>query len=61
MFNTLYLTIIYVPVLNVVALLLAVGVYNAGKAGNLYKSMLFFPNLLSMTVIGLIWRIIYRS
>jgi ABC-type sugar transport system permease subunit len=58
-FNTLYLTIIYVPVLNVVALLLAVGVYNAGKTGNLYKAMLFFPNLLSMTVIGMIWNIIY--
>jgi ABC-type sugar transport system permease subunit len=58
-FNTLYLAIIYVPVLNVVALLLAVGVYNAGKMGNLYKAMLFFPNLLSMTVIGMIWNIIY--
>ena len=58
-FNTLYLAVIYVPVLNVVALLLAVGVYNAGKAGNVYKAMLFFPNLLSMTVIGMIWNIIY--
>jgi ABC-type sugar transport system permease subunit len=58
-FNTLYLAIIYVPVLNVVALLLAVGVYNAGRAGNLYKSLLFFPNLLSMTVVALIWRVIY--
>jgi ABC-type sugar transport system permease subunit len=58
-FNTVYLAIIYVPVLNVVALLLAVGVYNAGKAGNVYKAMLFFPNLLSMTVIGMIWNIIY--
>jgi ABC-type sugar transport system permease subunit len=58
-FNTLYLTVIYVPVLNVLALLLAVAVYNSGKAGNVYKSMLFFPNLLSMTVIALIWRIIY--
>jgi ABC-type sugar transport system permease subunit len=48
-----------VPVLNVVALLLAVAVYNSGKAGNVYKSMLFFPNLLSMTVVALIWRIIY--
>jgi ABC-type sugar transport system permease subunit len=57
--NTLYLTVIYVPVLNVVALLFAVAVYNSGKAGNVYKSMLFFPNLLSMTVIALIWRIIY--
>src|SRR4030042_1449775 len=54
-FNTLYLTIIYVPVLNVVALLLAVGVYGAGKAGNLYKAMLFFPNLLSMPALGLLW------
>jgi ABC-type sugar transport system permease subunit len=59
-FNTVYLAIIYVPVLNVIALLLAVAVYNAGKAGNLYKAMLFFPNLLSMTVIAMIWSIIYR-
>ncbi len=58
-FNTLYLTVIYVPVLNALALLLAVAVYNAGRAGNLYKSMLFFPNLLSMTVVALVWRIIY--
>jgi multiple sugar transport system permease protein/raffinose/stachyose/melibiose transport system permease protein len=58
-FNTLYLMVIYVPVLNALALLLAVAVYNAGKAGNLYKSMLFFPNLLSMTVVALVWRIIY--
>jgi ABC-type sugar transport system permease subunit len=57
--NTLYLIIIYVPVLNVLALLLAVAVYNSGKAGNLYKSLLFFPNLLSMTVVALIWKIIY--
>ena len=59
-FNTLYLAIIYVPVLNAVALLLAVGVYNAGRAGNVYKAMLFFPNLLSMTVIAMIWNTIYR-
>jgi ABC-type sugar transport system permease subunit len=59
-FNTLYLAVIYVPVLNVVALLLAVGVYNAGRAGNVYKAMLFFPNLLSMTVIAMIWNTIYR-
>jgi ABC-type sugar transport system permease subunit len=57
--NTLFLIIIYVPVLNVLALLLAVAVYNAGRAGNIYKSLLFFPNLLSMTVIAMIWRIIY--
>jgi ABC-type sugar transport system permease subunit len=59
-FNTVYLAIIYVPVLNVIALLLAVGVYGAGKAGNVYKAMLFFPNLLSMTVIAMVWNMIYR-
>lgn len=57
--NTFYLIILYVPVLNVVALLLAVAVYNVGKIGNLYKSILFFPNVLSMTVVAFIWKIIY--
>ena len=59
-FNTLYLAVIYVPVLNAVALLLAVAVYNVGRTGSVYKAMLFFPNLLSMTVIGMIWNTIYR-
>ena len=57
--NTLYLIVIYVPVLNVIALLLAVAVYNAGRAGTVYKTLLFFSNLLSMTVVALIWRTIY--
>jgi ABC-type sugar transport system permease subunit len=57
--NTLYLIVIYVPVLNAIALLLAVAVYNAGKMGTVYKSLLFFSNLLSMTVVALIWRTIY--
>jgi ABC-type sugar transport system permease subunit len=57
--NTLYLTVIYVPVLNAIALLMAVAVYNAGRAGTIYKSLLFFPNLLSMTVVAMIWKIIY--
>jgi raffinose/stachyose/melibiose transport system permease protein len=57
--NTGYLIILYVPVLNVIALLLALAVYSVKKAGNLYKSVLFFPNVLSMTVVALIWRLIY--
>ncbi len=62
-FNTLYLLVIYVPVLNIIALLLAVGIYNAGKTGNIYKAVLFFPNLLAMTVVGFIWKLIlsYRG
>jgi ABC-type sugar transport system permease subunit len=57
--NTFYLIILYVPVLNVIALLMAVAVYNVGKVGNIYKSILFFPNVLSMTVVAFIWKIIY--
>lgn len=57
--NTGYLVILYVPVLNTIALLLALAVYSVKKAGNLYKSVLFFPNVLSMTVVALIWRLIY--
>lgn len=57
--NTAYLVVVYVPVLNVIALLLALAVYNVRKAGNIYKSILFFPNVLSMTVVALIWRLIY--
>ena len=51
----LYLIVIYVPVLNVIALLLAVAVYNSGRAGTVYKTLLFFSNLLSMTVVALIF------
>ncbi|MEW5814272.1 MAG: sugar ABC transporter permease [Spirochaetota bacterium] len=57
--NTGYLVILYVPVLNVIALLLALAVYHVKRTGNLYKSVLFFPNVLSMTVVALIWRLIY--
>jgi raffinose/stachyose/melibiose transport system permease protein len=57
--NTGFLVVLYVPVLNVIALLLALAVYNVKKVGNVYKSILFFPNVLSMTVVALIWRIIY--
>ena len=57
--NTGFLVVLYVPVLNVIALLLALAVYNVKKVGNVYKSILFFPNVLSMTVVAMIWRIIY--
>jgi len=57
--NTGYLIILYVPVLNAIALILALAVFNVKKAGSVYKSVLFFPNVLSMTVIALIWRLIY--
>ncbi len=58
--NTLYLMIIYVPVLNILAIVIAALIVNVkNKIGNFYKSVLFFPNLLSMTVVGFIWKLMY--
>jgi ABC-type sugar transport system permease subunit len=58
--NTLTLTILYVPVLNILALVLATLVFSVGRRiGNFYKSVLFFPNLLCMVVVGFIWKLMY--
>ena len=55
--NTFYLMIIYIPVLNVLALSLAVMIKDSGKKlQNLFKSVFFFPNLLALAVTGYIWR-----
>lgn len=60
LFNTFYLGILYVPILNALALLFATLIYNVGKKiGNLYKSVLFFPNLLSKVVVGFVWLLMY--
>ena len=58
--NTLYLTILYVPILNILALVLATLVFGVSRRmGNFYKSLLFFPNLLCMVVVGFIWKLMY--
>ncbi|MBC8585364.1 carbohydrate ABC transporter permease [Youxingia wuxianensis] len=58
--NTFYLIILYVPVLNILALLFAVIIYDIGKLANVYKVILFLPNIISMVVVGFIWRTIYN-
>jgi ABC-type sugar transport system permease subunit len=58
--NTLFLIILYVPVLNIIALLFAVVVYDVGKLATFYKVVLYLPNILSMVVVGVIWRVIYN-
>lgn len=59
LFNTFYLIILYVPVLNVLAVLLAVTIYDIGRCASFYKAVLFLPNIVSMVVVGFIWRTIY--
>lgn len=58
--NTFYLIILYVPVLNIMAILFAVIIYDIGRAANFYKVVLFLPNIVSMVVVGFIWRTIYN-
>jgi multiple sugar transport system permease protein/raffinose/stachyose/melibiose transport system permease protein len=61
LWNTLLLAIIYVPVLNVMALILASIIHRMRyKAGNFVKAVLFFPNLLSPTVVGFIWLLMFQ-
>jgi ABC-type sugar transport system permease subunit len=59
-FNSFYLIVLYVPVLNVISLLLAIIIYDIGKMGNFYKVTIFLPNILSMVVVGVLWRVIYN-
>jgi raffinose/stachyose/melibiose transport system permease protein len=60
-FNTIFLIILYVPVLNIISILFAVLVYDVGgKLSNFYKVVLFMPNILSMVVVGVIWKVIYN-
>lgn len=59
--NTLQLSVIYVIGLNVLAIIIAAVIVRVGaRFGNFVKSLLFFPCLLSMVVVGFIWRLIYN-
>lgn len=60
-YNTIFLIIVYVPILNILALLFAIFIFDiGGKMSNFYKVVLYMPNILSMVVVGVIWRIIYN-
>ena len=57
--NTLKLLLIYVVVLNVVAVFLAVLIVDMGEGfGNFIKSLIYFPCLLARVVVGFVWRMI---
>jgi len=58
--NTLFLVVAYVLVLNTLAILMAVVATKAARRfANFYKSVVYTPCLLSMVVIGFIWRLLY--
>ncbi len=59
-YNTIFLIVLYVPVLNILSLLLAVVIYELRRLANFYKVVLYLPNILSMVVVGVIWKVIYN-
>jgi raffinose/stachyose/melibiose transport system permease protein len=57
--NTFKLLLIYVVVLNVVAVFLAVLIVDMGAGfGSFIKSLLHFPCLLAQVVVGFVWRML---
>jgi ABC-type sugar transport system permease subunit len=55
--NTGLLMITYIPVLNIVALAMALVIKGCTRrAGNFFKVIIFFPNILAKVVVAQIWK-----
>lgn len=60
LFNTLYFTVIVVPVQSAVAFMLALLVNHQLKLRNVYRIAYFSPVVTSMTVIAILWISLYN-
>jgi len=58
--NMIFLLLVYIPILNILAILLSVALFDIGKLAPVYKVLIYLPGLLSTVVVGLIWRTIYN-
>lgn len=56
--NTFVVTLMIVPVLTVLALLLAIALNNAGRGAALMRGIFFSSAVLSVTIVTLIWRFV---
>ena len=56
--NTFIVTLMIVPVLTVLALLLAIALNNAGKGAAMLRGIFFSSAVLSVTIVTLIWRFV---
>lgn len=56
--NTFLVTLMIVPVLTMLALLLALALNNAGRAAALIRGVFFSSAVLSVTIVTLIWRFV---
>ena len=59
--NTLYFTIVVVPVQSALALALALLVASKTRGVAFFRTMYFAPQLTSMVVISILWTILYNS
>lgn len=56
--NTVKLSLVYMIVINLFSLLLAIFLSKVARGyGNAIKTIIYFPQLLSMIVVGFLWRI----
>jgi len=58
--NTVILTIFYIPILNLLAMLFAILNNDMTKLKSVSKVLLFLPNMLSAVVVSFIWLLIYE-
>ncbi|MEO7827764.1 MAG: sugar ABC transporter permease, partial [Allosphingosinicella sp.] len=56
--NTFLVTLMIVPVLTILALLLALALNNAGRGAALVRGIFFSSAVLSVTIVTLIWRFV---
>jgi multiple sugar transport system permease protein len=58
MWNTFKVTLMVVPVLTVIALLLALALNRATKGAAIFRGIFFSSSVLSVTIVTLIWRFV---
>ena len=58
---TIRYTLLFVILSNVVALALAVALTKKFPLVNVYRSLFFIPYIMSMTIVGFIWKFIFTS
>ena len=57
--NTLYFTVIVVPVQSALALLLALLINGQGRGKNFFRTVYFVPVVTSIVVVSILWRFMY--
>jgi len=60
LWNTVYYSIVTIPLGGILALLLAVGINGLGKLATLFRAIYFAPVVSSLVAISVVWRWLYQ-